>query len=119
MNAQEVKPPSENARMLFFYRVCGWTLLSAVFLLIVLNLLVLAKGAASVTALPGVLIAPIGIIGAAGALACMVLWPSMMWHCLVVSKASTTQKALWFALLLFTVPLGTVIYYFVEIEAER
>ena len=103
----------------FFFRVCGWMLLSAVLLLLVLNLLVLARGAESITTLPAVFMSPIGIVGAAGALSCMALWPSMMWHCLVVNKSSVTQKALWFALLIFTIPLGAVIYYFVVIEAER
>jgi hypothetical protein len=104
--------------MALFFRVCAYALLAAVVILMVLNVIIIVKGPQSISNLPTVLLAPIGLFAFAGGFAFFALWPAMMWHCLVVNKTTIARKALWFILVLFTLFIGTLIYYFVAIEAE-
>ena len=108
----------QNIRMLIFYRFCAAALLAAILVVMSVKLLIALRGPASVDNLPTALIFPMGLIGAVGAFAFFALWPCMMWHCLVVNKATPIKKIFWFMLLLFTLFVGTLVYYGVEIEAE-
>ena len=81
-----------------------------------MNLVVAKSGAASVNNLPAVVKIPVSLLGAAGALGIFALWPGMMWHCVVVRKTTVPRKIGWMLLLLLTIPVGALIYYFLVFD---
>jgi hypothetical protein len=109
----------EDSRMLSFFRVCAYIELAMVMVFTVLNFMIGFKGPESVAHLPTVLLIPICVLVFAGAFSFFALWPAMMWHCMVVNKTTAGKKVLWMVLLLFTMFVGVLVYYFITIEAER
>jgi hypothetical protein len=107
-----------SMRVNLFYRISAWSLMAAFIVILVLDVLVVNSGASSVENLPIIVKLPLSLIGAVGVLSLFALWPGMIWHCLTVHRTSIAKKALWIVLLLLTIPLGSIVYYFSVFKRE-
>ena len=96
-----------------FFRFAAWSLTTLIVLGVALNLVAFKGGSELVNHLPVLVKIPIALIGAAGTLGLFALWPSMMWHCVVINRGSLIGRAAWLISLLLTIPLATLAYYFI------
>jgi hypothetical protein len=112
------RPLMNGMRVNLFYRISAWSLIAAFIVVLTLDVVVVKFGASSVDNLPLLAKFPLSLIGAVGALSLFALWPGMIWHCLTVYRSSAARKAGWIALLLLTIPLGSLAYYFSVFKRE-
>jgi Phospholipase_D-nuclease N-terminal len=103
-----------------FYRSAAWIFLTAILVLLILNLLLATTGAERLNHLLNNLPTRVllGALGATGAFGIIALWIGMMWNSLTLSSASIGSKIAWFLLIVFTNMLGALIYYFVVYRRE-
>jgi hypothetical protein len=68
---------------------------------------------------PDLIRIPLGMLGAFSAIGALVLWVGMLSDCLFASKLKFLPRLGWFLLILFTIYVGAVIYYFVKYQPEQ
>jgi hypothetical protein len=102
-----------------FCRAAAWCLVVLLVAAVVLNVVAVFGGASAFNALPAISKLPLGLLGALGALSLFGLWPAMMWHCATSYPGGILGKLMWFLMLLFTIPVGTLAYYFVVFEPRQ
>lgn len=103
----------DEMRTRLFYSVSAWCLITAFAGDILLYLAVELFGPEILSRAPWVVKIPLGIIGAAGAFGFFALWLGMIWHCATVWHVGAGRKIGWLLLLLLTMPIGSLVYYFV------
>jgi hypothetical protein len=107
----------KDMRLRLFYRVSAWSLILALGVLVLLNIAVGKAGGESVKAIPSALKIPIGAVGALGAFGFFALWLGMLWNCVATPNRSIAIRWLWLLLILFSGPIGALVYYFLAFRS--
>jgi hypothetical protein len=109
----------DDLRIRTFYRLSAWCLIAAFVGNFLLFLMFSLLGPQAFEKTPSIVKFILGIVGAAGAFGFFALWLGMIWYCLAVWRVGIAKKIGWFLLLLVTMPLGSLVYYFVVFEQAK
>jgi hypothetical protein len=102
----------DEMRTRLFYSVSAWCLITAFAGNVLLYLTVELFGPEILSRVPWIVKILLGLVGAGGAFGFFALWLGMIWHCSAVWRVGTGRKIRWLLLLLLTMPIGSLIYYF-------